>query len=178
MTEESQAQLQRMVKQKEREAVCAYLAKSGYEFDKKFLSKLLVLDNDDDYDLYLRECLDGHFYLEFKKTRGSPATVGTYWDNSDSTILYANMFAAPHLIAFMRLCSATEPMNPAACAVFVTARLFEIAKKHSKDEKLLFGLEMQRNHTATMVDCKAHTDERHIGLIDDLLTGYIKKFLL
>ena len=48
MIEESQTQLQRVVKQKTREAVCAYLAKSGYEFDKKFLSKLLVLDNDID----------------------------------------------------------------------------------------------------------------------------------
>lgn len=37
--------------------------------------------------------------------------------------------------------------------------------------------QLQRNHTATMVDCKAHTDERHIGLIDDLLTGYIKGYL-
>jgi hypothetical protein len=157
-----------MVKQVEREAVCAYLAKIDGRLAKDFLSELVAIWNDD-CDLYLDECLDGHFYVKVKQ-------LGRISENS--VVLYANMFAVPHLIAFMRLCSATEPMRPAECAVFVTARLFEIAKKHSKDKILLFRLEVQRNHTATMVDCKAHTDECHIAFIEGLLTGYIREYLL
>lgn len=159
-----ESQLQCMLKQKTREAVCAYLAKPDGKLDQDFLVKIRNLGNDDDYKLYLKECLDGHFYVELKQ----PNDVFT-----SSMVLYADNFASPALIKLMRFCEGAESHHPKMCAIFWLERFFTHIKPNTGKVPLT---EKQRDAAiarfANEVD-----DSECIEFVETAIDDYIKEFL-
>ena len=158
-----ESQLQCMLKQKTREAVCAYLAKSDSKLDQDFLVKVRNFSNDDCIP-QLRECLDGHFYVEFKH----PDDAFT-----SSTVLYADNFASPALIKLMRFCEGAESHHPKMCAIFWLERFFTHIKPNTGKVPLT---EKQRDAAiarfANEVD-----DSECIEFVNDSLSDYIKEYL-
>ena len=164
MNQELQVQLQRVLKQKTREAVCAYLAKSDGKLAQDFLVKILSLGNNDDYKLYLNECLDGTFYVEFKH----PDDAFT-----SSTVLYADNFASPALIKLMRFCEGAESHHPKMCAIFWLERFFT----HIKPSTGKVPLTEKQRDAAIARFANEVDDSECIEFVNDSLSDYIKEYL-
>lgn len=163
-----ESQLQCMLKQKTREAVCAYLAKSDGKLAQDFLVKILSLGNNDDYKLYTFRAPSGVFYLTYEKLDAKNRIT-----ENNAAALYADNFASPALIKLMRFCEGAESHHPKMCAIFLLERFFTHIKPNTGKVPLT---EKQRDAAiarfANEVD-----DSECIEFVETAIDDYIKEFL-
>jgi hypothetical protein len=119
--------------------------------------------------LYLCECKkDCSFSIEFKK----PIVIGDFWENCGSTLLLADNFASPPLIAFMRFCESSESHNPKSCAIFWLERMFSFIKPKNVHLAKKNQLDVAIARITTEFE-----DNECVSFVDASLTEYIRDFL-